>query len=77
MRERYTERLWQVAHCFHTEGSQEASDFVERRLSRILEGDVELVIGGFQQMATKQGLRGSLRAQLRKAVTYLRTTVRK
>jgi hypothetical protein len=66
-----TERLWQAAHCFHPEGSQEASDFVEQRLLRVLEGDVGRVIGGFKQMATKHELRGSRRTQLRKAVRYL------
>lgn len=65
------ERLWQAAHCFHREGSREASDFVEQRLLRVLEGDVGRVIGGLRQMATKQGLRGSRLTQLRKAVTYL------
>ena len=55
VRERYTERLWQVAHCFHPEGSQEASDSVEQRRSRILDGDVGRVIGGFKQRATSRG----------------------
>jgi len=65
------ERLWDAAHCFHPEGSQEATDFVEQRLQRILEGKVGRVIGGLSQMATKHQLRGSRLAQLNTVVGYL------
>jgi hypothetical protein len=34
------ERLWAVAHCFHTEGSDEAKRFVEYRLRDLLQGRV-------------------------------------
>ena len=34
------ERLWAVAHCFHTEGSDEAKQFVEYRLRDLLQGRV-------------------------------------
>ena len=34
------ERLWAVAHCFHTEGSDEAKTFVEQRLRDLLQGRV-------------------------------------
>lgn len=66
-----TDRVWEAAHCFHPEGSQEASDFVMQRLLRLLEGHAGRVIGGFRQMATKRALRESRRAQLQKAVGYL------
>jgi len=65
------ERIWQAAHCFHPEGSDEAREFVSRRLKRILEGDVGRVIGGLRQMATKQGLRGAKLKQLQSAAGYL------
>jgi len=39
------ERVWQAAHCFHPEGSDEAQAFVTERLRRILQGDVGRVIG--------------------------------
>ena len=38
------ERLWAVAHCFHTEGSDEARQFVEERLRDLLQGRVGYVI---------------------------------
>ena len=52
------ERLWQAAHCFHPEGSDQAKAFVTDRLLRLLRGEVVYVIGGLKQMATKQVLRG-------------------
>lgn len=65
------ERLWQAAHCFHPEGSDEAKAFVTDRLGRLLRGEVGYVIGGLKQMATKQGLRGSRQQQLSAAIGYL------
>jgi len=65
------ERLWQAAHCFCPEGSDEAQAFVTQRLKRVLEGDVGRVIGGLRQMATKQNLRGSKLKQLNQAIGYL------
>jgi hypothetical protein len=65
------ERVWQAAHCFHPEGSDEAQEFVNRRLKRILEGDVGRVIGGLKQMATKANLRGAKLKQLKSAIGYL------
>jgi hypothetical protein len=65
------ERLWQAAHCFHAEGSDEAQAFVTDRLLRLLRGEVGYVIGGLKQMATKQNLKGSKAKQLRAAIGYL------
>ena len=65
------ERLWQAAHCFHPEGSDEAKAFVTDRLGRLLRGEVGYVIGGLKQMATKQALRGSRQQQLSAAIGYL------
>jgi hypothetical protein len=65
------ERLWQAAHCFHAEGSEEAQAFVTDRLLRLLRGEVGYVIGGLKQMATKQKLKGSRARQLSAAVGYL------
>jgi len=65
------ERIWQAAHCFHPEGSDEAREFVNQRLKRILEGDVGRVIGGLKQMATKQNLGGAKLKQLQSAMGYL------
>jgi hypothetical protein len=65
------ERLWQAAHCFCPEGSDEAKAFVSQRLERILQGKVGYVIGGLKQMGCKQGLRGAKLKQLKTAVGYL------
>jgi hypothetical protein len=65
------ERIWQAAHCFHPEGSDQAKAFVTQRLRRILQGDVGRVIGGLKQMATKQNLRGAKLKQLQTALGYL------
>jgi hypothetical protein len=65
------ERLWQAAHCFHPEGSEEAQAFVTERLRRVLRGEVGYVIGGLKQMATKQRLKGSRAKQLSAVIGYL------
>jgi len=65
------ERLWQAAHCFHPEGSEEAKGFVTDRLLRLLRGEVGYVIGGLKQMVTKQKLRGSRGQQLSAVIGYL------
>jgi len=65
------ERLWQAAHCFHPQGSDEAKAFVSDRLFRLLRGEVGYVIGGLKQMATKQNLRGSPGPQLSAVIGYL------
>ena len=65
------ERLWQAAHCFHPEGSEEARAFVTDRLLRLLRGEVGYVIGGLKQMATKHKLKGSRARQLSAVIGYL------
>lgn len=65
------ERLWQAAHCFHPEGSDEAGAFVTDRLLRLLRGEVGYVIGGLKQMARKRRLSGSRARQLNTAIGYL------
>lgn len=49
-----TEYLWKLAYCFHPEGSEEATAFVETYLRKLLEGKVTRAIGGIRQMATKR-----------------------
>jgi hypothetical protein len=51
-----TEYLWKLAYCFHAEGSDKAKAFVETYLRKLLEGNVNRVIGGIRQMATKREL---------------------
>ena len=65
------ERLWQAAHCFHAEGSEEARAFVTDRLLRLLRGEAGYVIGGLKQMATKQKLKGRRAKQMSAVIGYL------
>ncbi len=66
-----TPRLWDAAHLFHREGSEEASKFVRQRLLRILQGEIGYVIGGLRQMSTKHQLRAHKATQLRQICRYL------
>jgi len=64
-------RLWQSAHVFHAEGSDEAEAFVRERLLRVLEGKAAGVVRGLRQMATKHRLAGTARKNLRAICDYL------
>jgi hypothetical protein len=67
-----TSYLWDAAHLFHAEGSDQATAFVRDRLLRILRGDVGYVTGGLRQMATKrQRSKGRLSAVKRKKLTTI------
>jgi hypothetical protein len=70
------ERLWQAAHCFCPEGSDEAKAFVSERLERILQGRVGYVVGGLKQMGYKQQLKGAKLKQLEAAIGYLQNNRR-
>jgi hypothetical protein len=65
------ERLWAVAHCFHTEGSDEAKQFVEYRLRDLLQGRVGYVISGLRKRLRAGRLSGQRREVVRSAVEYL------
>jgi hypothetical protein len=65
-------RLWEVAHLFCPEGSNEASVFVRERLLRVLKGGVSGVIAGLKRKATVNGLRGAKKQRLMKACAYLK-----
>lgn len=67
-----TPRLWQAAHVFHKEGSEEAEAFVRTRCLRVLQGRAEGVIRGFREMATKQGLSGAKKKTLTTVCNYLK-----
>lgn len=66
-----TPRLWQAAHAFHKEGSQDAEAFVRERLLRVLQGKAAGVIRGLREMATKQGLGGAKKKTLTGVCAYL------
>jgi len=65
-----TQRLWQLAHLWHTPDTRPAEAFVREKLLRILRGEVMSVVGGLRQMATKRGLKGRSRTELHKICRY-------
>jgi hypothetical protein len=65
-----SERLWAVAHCFHSEKSSEAQKFVERYLRMLLEGKVDSVIRSFRQLLNRRQLNAEKRNRLTAAITY-------
>jgi hypothetical protein len=65
-----TEYLWELAYCFHREGSDEAEAFVETYLRKLLEGKVNRVIGGIRQMATKHELSTAKWEKVEDCLTY-------
>ena len=66
-----TPRLWQAAHVFHPERSQEAEDFVRDRVLRVLQGKAAGVIRGLREMATKHELVGAKKKAIAKVCGYL------
>jgi hypothetical protein len=67
-----TPRLWQAAHAFHREGSDEAEAFVRERCLAVLQGRVTGVIAGLHQMVTKRGLTGSKKKTITQICNYLK-----
>ncbi len=65
-----TEYLWALAYCFYREGSDEAEAFVETYLRKLLEGNVNRVIGGIRQMATKRNLSTPKWEKVEDCLTY-------
>ena len=66
-----TPRLWQAAHVFHAEGSQDAEDFVRDRVLRVLHGKAAGVSRGLREMATKRGLAGAKKRTITTVCNYL------
>jgi hypothetical protein len=66
-----TPRLWQAAHLFCAEKSQEADAFARERILRVLEGKAGGVIRGLREMGTKRGLKGTKKKALGKICAYL------
>jgi len=64
------ERLWQVAHVFHPEGSREAEQFVARHLRLLLKGQVGYVIGHFKRLRDEHTLSGVRRRVVSAAIVY-------
>ncbi len=64
------ERLWQVAHAFHGEGSQAASSQVTEHLRLLLEGKVGYVIGVYKRMLNTQKMKAATAKTVRETITY-------
>ena len=64
------ERLWDVAHVFHREGSGEAAEFVSHHLRWLLQGKVGYVIGAFKRLCTTHEPRGAPRRTVTAAIRY-------
>jgi hypothetical protein len=68
-----TKYVWLAARAFCGSDREQAEIFARERLLRILQGDVRGVVLGWRQMATKRGLRGQPRKDVRKACHYLQS----
>lgn len=66
-----TPRLWQAAHVFYPEGSDEAEAFARERIVRVLRGEVAGVVQGLRRMGTQWELKGSKKKTLRQVCAYL------
>jgi hypothetical protein len=62
--------VWQAAHVFAPEGSDEAGAFARERLLRILQGQSDRVVRGLREMGTKRGLAGAKKKTLTKVCAY-------
>ena len=60
-----------MAHCFHSEGSDEAKVFVEQRLRDLLQGRVGYVIGGLRRRLKAEKLNARRRKVVAAALEYL------
>jgi len=66
-----TPRLWQAAHAFYPEGSDEAEAFARERILRVLRGEVVGVVQGLRRLGTLRGLVGSKKKTLAQVCAYL------
>lgn len=64
-------RVWEAAHVFHGEASDEATVFVRHHLTRILHGEAGNVIANWRRKATQQGLTGAKKKNLRSICAFL------
>jgi hypothetical protein len=66
-----TPRVWQAAHLFHREGTDDARGFVRERVQQILDGRVRQVVRSFRQLGRKRP--AGRRKPLRTICRYLWT----
>jgi hypothetical protein len=66
-----TPRLWQAAHVFYPEGSDEAEAFARERILRVLRGEVVGVVRGLRRLGRQRGLVGAKKKTLAQVCAYL------
>jgi len=64
------ERLWQVAHAFHGEGTDSAEQQVSQHLRLLLEGKVGYVIGLYKRKLSEDKLKSAPATVVREVITY-------
>ena len=69
--------VWQAAHVFYKEGSDDAAHFARDRLLRILQGQSDRVVRGLRVMGSKRGLIGAKKKTLRKVCGYLEANLQR
>ena len=62
-------RLWEAAHLFHAEGSDEATAFVRQHMLLALQGKAQQVVADLRKTGAE--LRGAKATRLRKLCTFL------
>ena len=62
--------LWEAAAVFHPGDNKQQLVFMKDRVLRLLQGKVGLVISGLRQMTTKQKIKKSGRAIIKKVCRY-------
>lgn len=62
-------RLWEAAHLFHPEGSDEATAFVREKLLQVLKGKARQVIADLREKGV--GLRGARRTRMRRLCKFM------
>jgi hypothetical protein len=66
-----TPRLWQAAHLFCKQDSEQARQFVRARVLRVLSGEIKGVLKGLRRLGTTRGLKGKKKSDLRKVCNFL------
>jgi hypothetical protein len=68
-----TPRVWEAAHIFHKPKSQQAKEFVRKRVLRILCGETKSVICGMRRLSSTRKLRGKKLASIKTICNYFET----
>lgn len=64
-----TPRLWDAAHLF-CDSDKQAEQFVRERVTRILHGEVQGIVRGLRQMASRRGISGKAKEKVDRICGY-------